>query len=133
MPERLTKIINNCFSDYTKWLLFAFFPGFLRSQKTNHMTCFVFISAIIVSKLIKLVTYLKSLFGYLQDQFGDYDENEIKKIDSQISACSEKLKKLQETLKTQESGNDNCISFLNLPWCSIFKIRQLCCKGKPQT
>ncbi|XP_027048309.1 homologous-pairing protein 2 homolog [Pocillopora damicornis] len=47
-----------------------------------------------------------------QDQFGDYDENEIKKIDSQISACSEKLKKLQETLKTQESELRNVNSTL---------------------
>lgn len=41
---------------------------------------------------------------YLQDQFGDYDENEIKKIDENINMSTEKLKRLQETLKTQETG-----------------------------
>lgn len=40
----------------------------------------------------------------MQDQFGDYDENEIKKIDENINMSTEKLKRLQETLKTQETG-----------------------------
>jgi len=44
------------------------------------------------------------LHNDLQDQFGDYDENEIKKIDENINISTEKLKRLQETLKTQETG-----------------------------
>lgn len=54
------------------------------------------------------VNILKWIFLFLtndlQDQFGDYDENEIKKIDENINISTEKLKRLQETLKTQETG-----------------------------
>jgi len=45
-----------------------------------------------------------SCINDLQDQFGDYDEKEIKKIDENINMSTEKLKRLQETLKTQETG-----------------------------
>ena len=44
------------------------------------------------------------LHNDLQDQFGDYDESEIKKSDEDINMSTEKLKRLQETLKTQETG-----------------------------
>ena len=50
----------------------------------------------------------------LQDQFGDYDENEIKKIDESINISTEKLKRLQETLKTQETGVIVAVIFLFL-------------------
>ena len=50
----------------------------------------------------------------LQDQFGDYDENEIKKIDENINMSTEKLKKLQETLKTHETGVTVVVVFLFL-------------------
>ncbi|KAL9968421.1 hypothetical protein ACROYT_G026797 [Oculina patagonica] len=45
----------------------------------------------------------QKVYAPKQDQFGDYDENEIKKIDGNITISTEKLKKLQETLKNQES------------------------------
>ena len=55
---------------------------------------------------ISYCNYINSfvLHNDLQDQFGDYDENEIKKIDENINISTEKLKRLQETLKTQETG-----------------------------
>lgn len=54
------------------------------------------------------------LHNDLQDQFGDYDENEIKKIDENINMSTEKLKRLQETLKTQETGVIVVVVFLFL-------------------
>ena len=65
----------------------------------------------------------------LQDQFGEYDENEVKKIDEKIRLSQEKLKQLQETLKTQDAGkqpaqkfqkNGSYIAFINL--CLIIII-----------
>jgi len=46
----------------------------------------------------------QKVYAPKQDQFGDYDEKEIKKIDENINMSTEKLKRLQETLKTQETG-----------------------------
>ena len=44
-------------------------------------------------------------FKYVRDQFGDYDEDKIKQLDTQIKELQEKLKTLQETYKANESGN----------------------------
>lgn len=64
---------------------------------------------------------IKSFFllNNLQDQFGDYDENEIKKIDENINISTEKLKRLQETLKTQETGVIVAVVF---PFCKYNQI-----------
>lgn len=40
----------------------------------------------------------------LQEQYGEYDETEIKKFDQKISELQNKLKGLQEKWKLQESG-----------------------------
>ena len=66
----------------------------------------------------------------MQDQFGDYDENEIKKIDENINISTEKLKRLQETLKTQETGVIVAVVFLFLntikyPSSNYYKINKL--------
>jgi len=66
----------------------------------------------------------------LQDQFGDYDENEIKKIDENINNSTEKLKRLQETLKTQETGVIVAVVFFFLnaikyPLSNYYKINKL--------
>lgn len=70
------------------------------------------------------------LLNNLQDQFGDYDENEIKKIDENINISTEKLKRLQETLKTQETGVIVAVVFLFLntikyPLSNYYKINKL--------
>ncbi|KAJ7391908.1 PSMC3 interacting protein [Desmophyllum pertusum] len=54
----------------------------------------------------------QKVYAPKQDQFGDYDENEIKKIDENIKISMGKLKQLQETLKTQESELRNVNSTL---------------------
>lgn len=66
----------------------------------------------------------------MQDQFGDYDENEIKKIDENINNSTEKLKRLQETLKTQETGVIVAVVFLfpntiKYPLSNYYKINKL--------
>jgi len=54
----------------------------------------------------------QKVYAPKQDQFADYDENEVKKIDEKIRLSQEKLKHLQETLKSQESELRNVNSTL---------------------
>lgn len=52
--------------------------------------------------MVKFVKFVK-----WQDQFGDYDENEVKTIDEKIHLSHETLKQLQQTLQIQESGESH--------------------------
>lgn len=54
----------------------------------------------------------QKVYAPKQDQFGEYDENEVKKIDEKIRLSQEKLKQLQETLKTQDAELRNVNSTL---------------------
>lgn len=44
------------------------------------------------------------LLDTFQDQFGDYDEEKVKQLDEQNLQLQGKLKALQETFKSNESG-----------------------------
>lgn len=45
----------------------------------------------------------QKVYAPKQDQFGDYDENEVKTIDEKIHLSHETLKQLQQTLQKEES------------------------------
>ena len=52
---------------------------------------------------------LSVLVWQFQDQFEDYDENEIKKLDQQVSELQEKSKMLQTKFKAVDAGQANKI------------------------
>ena len=66
------------------------------------------VGALFITKTVEAYFLISTnsfvLHNDLQDQFGDYDESEVKKIDENINTSTEKLKRLQETMKTQETG-----------------------------
>ena len=39
-----------------------------------------------------------------QEQYGEYNENEIKEMDQKVTGLQKKLKELQEKWRTQETG-----------------------------
>ncbi|EDO49087.1 predicted protein [Nematostella vectensis] len=63
----------------------------------------------------------QKVYAPKQDQFSDYDEGEIKKMDSQIASLQQKLKELQDKFNQQENGI--LMHFLFFSQCDNYKQR----------